>query len=467
MKHALSILLLMAMAIFAQTPVVSTKNSSTTALAADSLFTGGWEDVSDFTGVHALVKPTPRSQGALLKFQWSTDSSASMSEDVVVAAPAEGKPFAFPVQGKYFRIVYVNGSTAQSAMKLQLFYSGKSGSATITGALPAGNNNIGDVDLASAIPTGANVIGGVTQSGTWTVQPGNTANTTAWKVDGSAVTQPVSGTVTANAGTGTFTVDSEFPAAAALSSGAANPTTTSVGSFNMLWNGSTWDRMSGNSSIGAKIFSDYLKPGLAATDLGKAEDAAHTTGDAGVLGLSVRNDSRGTLAGADLEYAPLQLNSSGDLRVDGSAVTQPVSVPADPFGLNADASNLNGSISAKLRYIANTGIPATSMPYGTRSDTYTTTSNGTTVDRSTSPLKVYSIQVKGTGAGATAWDVRLEGSNDGTNFTQIIQHTNTDLDGTVKFSAVYAFPCLYFRSRTSGLTLGGASNIVVTIVGTH
>ncbi len=39
----------------------------------------------------------------------------------------------------------------------------------------------------------------VTQSGTWTVQPGNTANTTAWKVDGSAVTQPVSGTVTVNA----------------------------------------------------------------------------------------------------------------------------------------------------------------------------------------------------------------------------------------------------------------------------
>lgn len=46
----------------------------------------------------------------------------------------------------------------------------------------------------------------VSQSGTWTVQPGNTANTVAWKVDGSAVTQPVSGTVTANAGTGTMAV---------------------------------------------------------------------------------------------------------------------------------------------------------------------------------------------------------------------------------------------------------------------
>lgn len=43
------------------------------------------------------------------------------------------------------------------------------------------------------------------QGGTWTVQPGNTANTTAWKVDGSAVTQPVSGTVTANQG-GIWTV---------------------------------------------------------------------------------------------------------------------------------------------------------------------------------------------------------------------------------------------------------------------
>lgn len=41
----------------------------------------------------------------------------------------------------------------------------------------------------------------VTQSGTWTVQPGNTANTTAWKVDGSAVTQPVSLTSTTVTGT--------------------------------------------------------------------------------------------------------------------------------------------------------------------------------------------------------------------------------------------------------------------------
>jgi len=42
----------------------------------------------------------------------------------------------------------------------------------------------------------------VTQSGTWTVQPGNTANTTAWKVDGSAATQPVSVADGSDAATG-------------------------------------------------------------------------------------------------------------------------------------------------------------------------------------------------------------------------------------------------------------------------
>ena len=34
-------------------------------------------------------------------------------------------------------------------------------------------------------------------------------------------------------------------------------------------------------------------------------------------------------------------------------------VPADPFGVNADAASATGSISAKLRFIASTGIPVT------------------------------------------------------------------------------------------------------------
>ncbi len=57
----------------------------------------------------------------------------------------------------------------------------------INAALPAGDNNIGNVDVVTlpALPAGTNNIGDVDaiQSGTWTVQPGNTANTTAWRVE--------------------------------------------------------------------------------------------------------------------------------------------------------------------------------------------------------------------------------------------------------------------------------------------
>jgi hypothetical protein len=40
-------------------------------------------------------------------------------------------------------------------------------------------------------------------------------------------------------------------------------------------------------------------------------------------------------------------------------------VPTDPFGANADAASSTGSISAKLRFIAATGIPVTALPAST------------------------------------------------------------------------------------------------------
>lgn len=80
-----------------------------------------------------------------------------------------------------------------------------------------------------------------TQSGTWTVQPGNTANTTAWKVDGSAVTQPVSGTVTANIGT---TANDRATTAQTLSmASTANAVALAcpgTGSGNIQVTGATW-----------------------------------------------------------------------------------------------------------------------------------------------------------------------------------------------------------------------------------
>jgi hypothetical protein len=56
-----------------------------------------------------------------------------------------------------------------------------------------------------------------------------------------------------------------------------------------------------------------MTPGTGATDLGKAEDEAHTSGDVGVMTLAVRNDSLAALAGTDGDYATRQVNADGAL----------------------------------------------------------------------------------------------------------------------------------------------------------
>lgn len=56
--------------------------------------------------------------------------------------------------------------------------------------------------------------------------------------------------------------------------------------------------------------------GTGATNLGKAEDAGHTTGDTGVFILGVRNDANAALSGTDLDYTPISVDSAGNPQVD-------------------------------------------------------------------------------------------------------------------------------------------------------
>lgn len=48
------------------------------------------------------------------------------------------------------------------------------------------------------------------------------------------------------------------------------------------------------------------------------EDAAHASGDTGFMSLAVRNDTPGSLVSANGDYAPLQVDATGNLRVVGS-----------------------------------------------------------------------------------------------------------------------------------------------------
>lgn len=107
---------------------------------------------------------------------------------------------------------------------------------------------VGQADVIGSAPAGTEQ-GLVTRnipSGTQTISGTVTANagTGTFLVGDGTGPLTVDGTVTANAGTGTFTVDSEMPAASALADNEANPTVPRVGAMLMCYDaqGLNWDR---------------------------------------------------------------------------------------------------------------------------------------------------------------------------------------------------------------------------------
>jgi hypothetical protein len=132
----------------------------------------------------------------------------------------------------------------------------------------------------------------------------------ALRVDGSAVTQPVSGTITANAGSGTFTV--------------AGTVTANVGTTNGLALDATLAKL--NNAQGST-----------------------TSGETGPLILGAV--TTGAPSYTTAQSAPLSLTTAGGLRVDGSAVTQPISAASLPLPTGA-------ATSAKQPALGTAGTPS-------------------------------------------------------------------------------------------------------------
>ncbi len=115
------------------------------------------------------------------------------------------------------------------------------------------------------------------------------------------------------------TVDTELPAAAALGDATANPNTTSVGAFSLIFNGASWDRARGDITNGIDVDVTRVSPGTGAVSLGKAEDAVHADGDVGVMSLAVRNDNIATaFSGANGDYTPIAVTAQGEVFTVGS-----------------------------------------------------------------------------------------------------------------------------------------------------
>ena len=253
------------------------------------------------------------------------------------------------------------------------------------------------------------------------------ANTTAIKVDGSAVTQPVSGTVTANAGTGTFTVSGTVTANAGTgtftnqqsnitadydtgagtqtqtmfgvalpASGGAVAGGTSTNPLRMDPTGTTTQPVSGTvtANIGT---TNGLALDASVTGLQVAQ-ASTTSGQKGPL-------TQGAVTTAAPSYttgqtSPLSLTTTGALRVDNSAVTQPVNVAqiAGTTTVTAAAGvqkvGLVGNAGAAVDAAHNGTAPANVLAIGleARSSTPTAGTNGNVI-RSSGDLAGNQYQV--------------------------------------------------------------------------
>lgn len=105
---------------------------------------------------------------------------------------------------------------------------------------------------------------------------------------------------------------------------------------------------SGNSPDNLVMYVGDVIPGTAATKLGKAEDAAHTSSDVGVMLLAVREATATDLSAGntDGDYEPLEVDASGRLWVNAGAVTP--GVAAGNLGKAEDAAHSSGDTGVML-----------------------------------------------------------------------------------------------------------------------
>jgi len=108
---------------------------------------------------------------------------------------------------------------------------------------------------------------------------------------------------------------------AAANGAASNISVDSHGRQYLAPDGVTPPISAGSNTIGSiASITTSVVPGTAATNLGKAEDAAHTSGDVGVALLAVREDAVTLSTSNSGDYGNLKTDSYGRLRTNSPAV---------------------------------------------------------------------------------------------------------------------------------------------------
>lgn len=144
----------------------------------------------------------------------------------------------------------------------------------------------------------------VDNTGTFAVQADTEMTTADLDTGAGTDTRAVVGLVGSKSG-GAQLIPGDATAGLKVDLGADNDVTVTSGTVTTV------------STVASVTALGTVTPGTAATSLGKAEDAAHASGDVGVMALAVRRASATDLsAGAtDGDYEPLQVDASGRLHV--------------------------------------------------------------------------------------------------------------------------------------------------------
>lgn len=223
--------------------LVSTGNTTTTPLSGGATYTGTWEDTRDYATLTITAYANVASATGGWKLQWSSDGSNVDKEESLTLSAASGRALAINVRSRYFRTVYTNGASAQSAFRLGTVYRPSGAGmnnytltqtlsdttlaimtrSVIVGETTGGGG--GGYHNVKVTPSGALTVeisdgGGsitvdgtvaATQSGAWTVSVNEPVsiddNGGSITVDGTVAVSSVSGTVVVGDGGGSLTVD--------------------------------------------------------------------------------------------------------------------------------------------------------------------------------------------------------------------------------------------------------------------
>lgn len=133
------------------------------------------------------------------------------------------------------------------------------------------------------------------------------------------------------------------------------------------------------ASIGS--ITSSVVPGTAATNLGKAEDVGHTTGDTGVFALAVRTDAQANSATTTGDYSAIANDSAGGLYVTpsanagvvGASIYNNTALSSTKQAANASAGNMYGyhiyNPNSVVIYVQLFNVASASVTVGTTAPT--------------------------------------------------------------------------------------------------